>query len=223
MTSTSREKLGLALGFAGVLLLGGTLPATRLAVAALDPLLLSTARASIAGCCGLLLLFVLRRPWPTWTSVARSGVDRPVYDRRLSRLHGLGDGACAGLAWRRRTRHHSARHRRRGGVGDARAAEPRLLAGESRRRGHRLRLHGSPQRRPHDRARRSLSARHGGQRRLRLRAVRPPQPATARLGGDLLAGRDVLAVVACRHMGAVATVVRRSHRRRPGPRSPMSA
>jgi len=67
MTATSREKLGLGLGVAGVLLFGGTLPATRVAVATLDPLFLSAARASIAGCCGLLLLFALRRPWPTWT------------------------------------------------------------------------------------------------------------------------------------------------------------
>ncbi|MGA2567126.1 MAG: DMT family transporter [Pseudolabrys sp.] len=67
MTATSREKLGLGLGFAGVLLFGGTLPATRVAVATLDPLFLSAARASIAGSCGLLLLFALRRPWPTWT------------------------------------------------------------------------------------------------------------------------------------------------------------
>ena len=67
MTATSREKLGLGLGFAGVLLFGGTLPATRVAVATLDPLFLSAARASIAGSCGLLLLFALWRPWPTWT------------------------------------------------------------------------------------------------------------------------------------------------------------
>jgi drug/metabolite transporter (DMT)-like permease len=62
--TTSREKIGLALGVAGVLLFGGTLPATRLAVAALDPLFLSAARAAIAGCAGLLLLLVLRRPMP---------------------------------------------------------------------------------------------------------------------------------------------------------------
>jgi drug/metabolite transporter (DMT)-like permease len=62
--TTSREKIGLALGVAGVLLFGGTLPATRLAVAALDPLFLSAARAVIAGCAGLLLLIVLRRPMP---------------------------------------------------------------------------------------------------------------------------------------------------------------
>jgi drug/metabolite transporter (DMT)-like permease len=62
--TTSREKIGLALGVTGVLLFGGTLPATRLAVAALDPLFLSAARAAIAGCAGLLLLLVLRRPMP---------------------------------------------------------------------------------------------------------------------------------------------------------------
>ena len=60
--TTSREKIGLALGVAGVLLFGGTLPATRLAAAALDPLFLSAACAAIAGCAGLLLLLlVLRR------------------------------------------------------------------------------------------------------------------------------------------------------------------
>src|SRR5512135_3216253 len=62
--TTAHEKIGLALGVAGVLLFGGTLPATRLAVAALDPLFLSAARAAIAGCAGLLLLLVLRRPMP---------------------------------------------------------------------------------------------------------------------------------------------------------------
>ena len=61
---TSREKLGLTLGIAGVLLFGGTLPATKLAVAAFDPLFLSAARAAIAGCIGMLLLLVLRRPVP---------------------------------------------------------------------------------------------------------------------------------------------------------------
>lgn len=62
--TTPREKLGLTLGFIGVLLFGGTLPATRLAVAAFDPLFLSAARAAIAGCAGLLLLLALRRPIP---------------------------------------------------------------------------------------------------------------------------------------------------------------
>ena len=35
--TTSRERFGIALGLAGVLLFGGTLPFTRLAVVAFDP------------------------------------------------------------------------------------------------------------------------------------------------------------------------------------------
>jgi drug/metabolite transporter (DMT)-like permease len=63
MTSR-REKLGLLLGFLGVCLFGGTLPATRLAVSAIDPLFLTAARATIAGCAGLLVLLAMRRPRP---------------------------------------------------------------------------------------------------------------------------------------------------------------
>ena len=47
-----------------MLLFAGTLPATRLAVAWIDPLFLTAARATIAGCSGLILLLVLRRPLP---------------------------------------------------------------------------------------------------------------------------------------------------------------
>jgi drug/metabolite transporter (DMT)-like permease len=60
----SRESLGLALGLLGVVLFGGTLPATRLAVTAIDPLFLSAARATIAGCLGLALLILSRRKRP---------------------------------------------------------------------------------------------------------------------------------------------------------------
>jgi drug/metabolite transporter (DMT)-like permease len=77
MAPTPREKLGLLLGVAGVLLFGGTLPATRVAVATFDPLFLTAARASIAGICGLLLLLILRRPWPTpvlWRELALAGL-----------------------------------------------------------------------------------------------------------------------------------------------------
>jgi|SRR6185369_1455986 len=77
MTLSSREKLGLAFGVAGVLLFGGTLPATRIAVATFDPLFLSAVRASIAGGCGFALLIVLRRPWPTpalWRELALAGL-----------------------------------------------------------------------------------------------------------------------------------------------------
>ena len=56
--------LGLFLGFCGVVLFGGTLPATRLTVAAIDPFLLTAARACIAGIAGTAVLLVLRRPIP---------------------------------------------------------------------------------------------------------------------------------------------------------------
>jgi drug/metabolite transporter (DMT)-like permease len=62
--ATSRERIGLTLGVAGVCLFAGTLPATRLTVAAIDPLFLSAARAAIAGCAGVICLVVLRRPLP---------------------------------------------------------------------------------------------------------------------------------------------------------------
>ena len=78
MTSlTPREKLGLALGFAGVALFGGTLPATRLTVASIDPLFLSAARATIAGLAGLALLAVTRKPLPPralWGELVLAGL-----------------------------------------------------------------------------------------------------------------------------------------------------
>jgi len=75
--TTSRERYGIALGIAGVLLFGGTLPATRLAVVAFDPFFLSAARAAIAGCTGLALLLVLRRPVPpraSWLEFVLAGI-----------------------------------------------------------------------------------------------------------------------------------------------------
>jgi len=74
---TSREKLGLALGFAGVLLFGGTLPATRLAVAAFDPLFLSAARATIAGLAGVALLVAASKSLPPralWLELTVAGL-----------------------------------------------------------------------------------------------------------------------------------------------------
>ena len=60
----SREHLGLVLGFIGMAIFGGTLPATRLAVSGFDPLALTALRTAIAGLCALVLLLVLRRPLP---------------------------------------------------------------------------------------------------------------------------------------------------------------
>jgi drug/metabolite transporter (DMT)-like permease len=52
--SLSREHLGLLLGFVGMAIFGGTLPATRIAVSAIDPIALTALRTAIAG----------RRPLP---------------------------------------------------------------------------------------------------------------------------------------------------------------
>src|ERR1700749_2582698 len=60
----SRERLGLLLGFVGMTIFGGTLPATRIAVPAIDPRALPALRTAIAGICSLVLLIVLRRPLP---------------------------------------------------------------------------------------------------------------------------------------------------------------
>jgi drug/metabolite transporter (DMT)-like permease len=61
---SSRERLGLLLGFVGVLIFGGTLPATRIAVSQIDPMALTSLRTAIAGLCSLALLIWLRRPLP---------------------------------------------------------------------------------------------------------------------------------------------------------------
>ncbi|HLZ02225.1 MAG TPA: DMT family transporter [Bradyrhizobium sp.] len=63
-SSLSRERLGLLLGFIGMVIFGGTLPATRIAVTAIDPLAVTALRTGIAGVCSLALLIVLRRKFP---------------------------------------------------------------------------------------------------------------------------------------------------------------
>lgn len=60
----SREKLGLALGFFGMCLFAGTLPATRLALTGFDPLFLTVARGTIAGCAGGVVLLLTQRTLP---------------------------------------------------------------------------------------------------------------------------------------------------------------
>ena len=64
---------GLLLGFFGMCLFAGTLPATRLAIGGFDPLFLTAARATLAGSAGLLVLVATRRPWPPsrlWLEIA---------------------------------------------------------------------------------------------------------------------------------------------------------
>lgn len=61
---SSREKLGLLLGFLGMCMFSGTLPATRVAVRGLDPLFLTAARAALAGSVALIVLAIRRRRIP---------------------------------------------------------------------------------------------------------------------------------------------------------------
>ena len=62
---SQRDQFGLLLGFVGMAIFGGTLPATRLAVSVIDPVALTALRAAIAGVCSLALLIALRRPLPS--------------------------------------------------------------------------------------------------------------------------------------------------------------
>jgi drug/metabolite transporter (DMT)-like permease len=63
-SALSRQRLGLLLGFIGVAVFGGTLPATRIAVSGFSPLALTALRTAIPGLCALALLLILRRPLP---------------------------------------------------------------------------------------------------------------------------------------------------------------
>jgi drug/metabolite transporter (DMT)-like permease len=59
------KNFGLLLGFLGMCLFAGTLPATRLALLGFDPLFLTVARAALAGSVGLIVLIARRRRVPS--------------------------------------------------------------------------------------------------------------------------------------------------------------
>lgn len=59
-----RQFLGLGLGLVGVVMFGGTLPMTRLALDAFDPWFIALGRAAIAAIPAALLLLLFRRPFP---------------------------------------------------------------------------------------------------------------------------------------------------------------
>ena len=64
-TELSRQTLGMGLGIIGIVIFGGTLPATRLAVAGLDPFFITVGRAAASGLLAAALLLMLRRQWPS--------------------------------------------------------------------------------------------------------------------------------------------------------------
>ena len=61
---TRRQRLGYVLGFIGVLIFSGTLPATRLAIADFEPGFLTFGRAAVATIAAAIVLAALRRPFP---------------------------------------------------------------------------------------------------------------------------------------------------------------
>jgi drug/metabolite transporter (DMT)-like permease len=59
-----RENAGLAIGLLGVVIFGGTLPATRVALGAFDPLFITFGRAALASAAAAAILILLRRRFP---------------------------------------------------------------------------------------------------------------------------------------------------------------
>lgn len=59
-----RSTAGWGSGLLGVIIFSGSLPATRVAVADLSPMFLTSARAVIAALLGVVFLFALRQTWP---------------------------------------------------------------------------------------------------------------------------------------------------------------
>lgn len=68
-TRLSPQTLGMGLGFIGIAIFGGTLPATRLAVTGLDPFFITVGRAAASGLLSAALLLMLRRRWPSMRQI----------------------------------------------------------------------------------------------------------------------------------------------------------
>jgi len=68
-TGLSRQTLGMGLGFIGIAIFGGTLPATRLSVEGLDPFFITAGRAAASGLLSAALLLMLRRRWPSMRQI----------------------------------------------------------------------------------------------------------------------------------------------------------
>lgn len=60
----SRETMGLALGTLGVVIFGGTLPATRIALGTLSPWFITYGRATLASAAAAIVLIALRKRFP---------------------------------------------------------------------------------------------------------------------------------------------------------------
>lgn len=68
---SSQELIGFGFGFLGVLIFSLTLPATRVAVAELDPIFVGLGRAIVAAGLSLILLLTTRQTIPPWKFIPR--------------------------------------------------------------------------------------------------------------------------------------------------------
>ena len=68
---SKQDLLGWSYGFLGILIFSFTLPATRLAVAELDPVFVGLGRAIVAASLSLILLIVTRQTRPAWRFLPR--------------------------------------------------------------------------------------------------------------------------------------------------------
>jgi len=68
------RRRGLLWGFLGIASFSLTLPATRFAVASLDPVFVGLGRAVVAGALAAIVLAVSRAPWPGWRRVPRLAI-----------------------------------------------------------------------------------------------------------------------------------------------------
>lgn len=74
---SNRQNLGLLLGVLGVAVFAGSLPASRIAVADVDPFFLTAMRATLAGLAGLAMILITRRQFPprkAWWPLAACAV-----------------------------------------------------------------------------------------------------------------------------------------------------
>ncbi|WP_319421667.1 DMT family transporter [Pleurocapsa sp. FMAR1] len=69
-----QELIGFGYGFIGVLIFSLTLPATRLAVAELDPVFVGLGRSIVAAGLSLILLIATRQTIPPWRFIPRFGI-----------------------------------------------------------------------------------------------------------------------------------------------------
>lgn len=65
LSGMSKSTQGWLFGFIGMLIFSASMPATKAAVADLDPYFVTVARAAIAGCLGSLALLALNQQWPS--------------------------------------------------------------------------------------------------------------------------------------------------------------